>query len=219
MRTSLSKADLEAYVRRLLANHIPDGFVPRYPLASLIDAALARLTQCFGAIGRKYYSENGTSRFDHLNGDHFASFLYFMGNTAWRDTGEEELPTRLFYLNKIMHGLDLFYSVEMPEVFMLVHPVGTVLGRARYGNFMVVYQNCTVGADTNIYPRFGEGVILYSRSSVLGDCAVGNNVVFAANSLVIDTSVPDDTVVVGQYPKHRFVTNTRSVQERCFLPG
>lgn len=220
MHATLGPADLEAYVRRLVANHLPDGCEPRYQLAPLIDVALQRLDGCFASIDKKYYRESdGNPRFDHMHGDHFASFLYFLGNTIWRDTGDEKLPTRLFYLNKIMHGLDLFYSVEMPEVFLLVHPIGTVLGRAKYGNFMVIYQNCTVGADTNVYPRFGEGVILYSRSTVLGDCTVGDNVVFAANAMVVDTAIPADTVVVGQYPNQRFVRNRRSVKARCFLPG
>lgn len=218
MRTSLPAAELAGYVKRLVANHLPDGFTPPYMVEPHIETALGRVERCFAAIDLKYYRENGIARFDHLNGDHLASFLYFLGNTVWRATGDVELPTRLFYLNKIMHGLDLFYSVEMPDIFLLVHPVGTVLGRARYSDYLVVYQNCTVGADTTVYPRFGKGVILYSRTSVLGDCDVGDNVIFAANSMLIDTSVPNDSVVAGQYPKHRFLHNRRSVRSHCFAP-
>jgi len=59
-----------------------------------------------------------------------------------------------------MHGIDLFYSVPMPDVFMLVHPVGTVIGKANFSNYLVVYQNCTIGADTDVYPNFGEGIVL-----------------------------------------------------------
>lgn len=145
-----------------------------------------------------------------------ASFLWFLSSTVWRDDQNEELATRLSYLNKMMHGLDLFYSVPMPDVFLLVHPVGTVLGRASYSDYLVVYQNCTVGATADVYPTFGEGVALYSRSSVLGDCNVGSNVVFGANSLVIDTAVPDDTIVVGAHPAQRYLSNPMTVRMRCF---
>ena len=215
MRTSLGSDELEAYVRRLLAHHIPDAYDVG-EMSTVVGAALDRLAHCFSRIRRKYYCDGSETVFDHLNGDHFASFLYFLSNSAWRMRGEDGLATRLFYLNKIMHGLDLFYSVEMPDVFMLVHPVGTVLGRATYRDYLVVYQNCTVGADTTVYPSFGEGVVLYSRTSVLGACNVGDNVVFAANSLVIDSDVPSDSLVVGQYPNHRVLPNRRPVRTAVF---
>ncbi|NIO11197.1 MAG: hypothetical protein GTO40_25550, partial [Deltaproteobacteria bacterium] len=164
----------------------------------------------------KYYQENGQPVFDHLNSDHLATFLYLLGNTAWSETGDERLPTKLFYLNKIMNGLDLYFSVAMPEVFLLVHPVGTVLGKAQYGNYLVVYQNCSVGAVTDVYPSLGEGVVLYSRSSVLGDCKIGDNVIVAANAFVLNTQVPDHQIVVGQYPDHRFTPNSKSVVSSLF---
>ncbi len=117
-----------------------------------------------------------------------------------------------------MHGLDLFYSVAMPDIFMLVHPLGTILGNATYSDYLVVYQNVTVGAVTTVYPKFGEGTILYSRAGVIGACESGNNVVFAANAFVIDQKIPKDTIVVGQYPAHRLVANREAVRARCFDP-
>jgi serine O-acetyltransferase len=216
MKSSVNPVELEAYCRRLVANHIPDGYVAGDNLGPLLDKAFARLEHCFSSIHRKYYEEEGRPVFDHLNGDHFASLLYFLANTIWRETGDTQLPTRLFYLNKIMHGLDLFYSVPMPDIFMLVHPLGTVLGKAQYGNYLVVYQNCTIGANTDIYPKFGEGTIVYSRSSIIGNCEVGDNVVFGANSFLVNTHVPRDTVVTGQYPAQRFLPNRRSVRAFSF---
>lgn len=213
MRTTLSPKDLAAYVTRLLASYLPDGSVPRSPMEPLVDRALERVEHCFSKIRRKYYEKDGAPVFDHLNGDHVATFLYVLANSAWSEQGDTELATRLFYTNKVMHGLDLFYSVAMPEVFMLVHPVGTVLGRAVYGNYFVAYQNCTVGADGDSYPTFGEGVIMYSRSAVVGSCSVGSNVVFGANAMIVNTDVPDNSVVVGQYPAHRILTATRSVRD------
>ncbi len=216
LKTSLDAIQLEGYVRRLLSNHLPDGFVPAASLKGQVEAALDRVANCFSHIHKKYYEHEGTSVFDHLNGDHFATFLYFLSNSAWRESGDSELPTRLFYLNKIMHGLDLYFSVPMPDIFMLVHPVGTVLGKADYGNYLVVYQNCTVGAVTDVYPRLGEGAILYSQASVIGNCKVGDNVVFGANALILDLDVPSDTVVLGQFPDHKFKPSRKTVRQRCF---
>lgn len=216
MHVSLSTGDLERYVLRLIANHLPDNYLSDHAPGVLFGRAFERVEYCFSCINRKYFKKDDAATFDHLNGDHMATLLYYFGNTVWRESGDEGLPTRLFYVNKIMHGLDLFYSVSMPSVFLLVHPIGTVLGNAQYGDYLVVYQNCTVGAVTNKYPKFGDGTILYSRSSVLGDCRIGDNVVFAANSMIVDTNVPSNTMVAGQYPDQRFLPNKISVRQRCF---
>lgn len=216
MEFSLAPAELEQYVMRLVAHHLPDGYKPDAAHTRLFTQSLARVEGCFARIERKYYRRGNAAVFDHLNGDHMATLLYFFANTVWRQSGDVELPTRLFYLNKILHGLDLFYSVSLPDVFMLVHPVGTVLGHARYQDFLVVYQNCTVGAVAEIYPQFGVGTILYSRTSVLGNCRLGDDVVLAANAMIVDLEVPSSTTVTGQYPAQRFSPNTESVRDRCF---
>jgi serine O-acetyltransferase len=93
----------------------------------------------------------------------------------------------------------------MPEIFLLVHPVGSVYGAASYGNYFVGYQNCTIGADGKEYPVLGEGVVCYSRTSIIGKCKVGNNVVMGANTFIINCEVDSDTLVLGSYPKNRFI--------------
>jgi serine O-acetyltransferase len=216
MELTLSRSQLSSYIHHLLQVHFPDGREVAVWPASSFSHALHRIEHCFSRIERKYYQREGRVLFDHLNADHMASLIYVLGNTIWRETCREDLPTRLYYLNKIMHGLDLFYSVQMPDIFLLVHPLGTVLGSATYGDYLVVYQNCTVGAVTDTYPTFGTGTVLYARSTVLGDSQVGDNVVFAANSLIRDVDIPSNTLVLGNYPKHRLVDNKKSVRERCF---
>jgi serine O-acetyltransferase len=218
MEIRLGRDGLSAYVHHLLATNLPDSKDLNPWPEALFAQALDRCEYSFSRIERKYYLQKGRVIFDHLNADHMAAFLYFLANTIWREKGSENLPVRLSYLNKIMHGLDIFYSVKMPDIFMLVHPLGTVLGNAAYSDYLVVYQQCTVGAVTDTYPTFGKGTILYSRTSVLGQCHVGDDVVFAANSMIVDTDVPADSVVVGSYPTHRFVKNSLSVRSRCFDP-
>jgi serine O-acetyltransferase len=215
MKLSISSDALSDYLKRLVRLHFPDrqclDFSPSH-----ISLALQRTEYCFSRIKRKYYCDSDVIVFDHLNADHMAAFLYFLGNSIWKCSGETILPVKLSYLNKILHGLDLFYSVGMPDVFLLVHPLGSVIGNAKYSDYLVVYQNCTVGAVDNHYPVFGEGVVLYSRSSVIGKCRVGNDVVFAANSAIVNTDVPSRTVVLGTYPNCRFKVNSLAVRVRCF---
>jgi len=220
IRLSLAPQRLEAYVLDLVSHHFPDGYRPTYSLAPLLERTLQRVEYCFGHVHRKYYREGDEVLFDHLNGDHFASFLYFLGNTVWKEAQDTELPTRLFYLNKVMHGLDLFYSVTMPDIFLLVHPLGTVLGNARYGDYLVVYQNVTVGADeAGIYPSFGSGTVLYAKSTVIGECNLGNDVVLGANAFILNADVPPGSLVVGQYPSHRVTPTSLAVARRIFNRG
>lgn len=214
--STLSSDELGVYTLRLVENYLPDGYVTSIDLGPSVRTALERVEHCFSSIHRKYYTLSGRVSFDHLNSDHVAAFLYFLGNTIWRSTGDTALPTRLFYLNKAMNGIDLYFSVPMPEIFLLVHPVGTVVGSATYGDYLVLYQNCTVGADGGVYPTFGEGVVLFSRTSVLGRSVIGDDVVFAANSFIVNADVPSNSLVVGQFPAHRILPNTTGVRDRLF---
>lgn len=220
MKMSLSSDRLEAYVLDLVRFNFPDGHKVSYALRPLHEKALERLEHCFSHIHRKYYQEEGkqnSTLFDHLNGDHFASYLYFLANSVWCETGDSELPTRLFYLNKRMHGLDLFYTVAMPEIFLLVHPLGTVIGNAAYQDYLAVYQNVTIGADeAGIYPVFGKGTVLYAKSAVIGACRLGNDVVLGANTFILNAEIPANSVVVGQYPELRIRRSTQSVASRMF---
>lgn len=217
MRMSLLPQQLERYVLALVRNQFPDDYAPAYDVSALLMRALERMEHCFSKIHRKYYQEEDCAVFDHLNSDHFASFLYFFSNTVWRETGDTSLPTRLFYLNKAMHGLDLFYSVEMPDIFLLVHPLGTVLGNAKYKDYLVVYQNVTVGADeAGVYPVFDTGTVLYAKSTVIGACEFGKNVVLGANAFVLNANVPGNSLVVGHYPLNRISPTSLSVQKRIF---
>ena len=219
MYLSLPKEDLVSYVSRLLGNHLPDGYAPGDNVSRGMEQALERVEYCFSHINRKYYRDANGVLFHHTNTDHMAAFLWFLGNTIWTEFGDESTPVRLFYLNKIMHGLDLYYSVQMPAIFMLLHPVGSVIGRAKYNDYLVVSQNCTVGAETDVYPTFGSGVVLNSHSSAIGDCRIGDNVVLGAGAMLVDTSIPSNTVVVGRYPNIRKFANKRTVVERHFAAG
>ncbi|MFW2570274.1 serine acetyltransferase, partial [Legionella sp. 29fVS95] len=78
-------------------------------------------------------------------------------------------------------------------------------------DFLVVYQNVTVGTDVNsVYPRFGQAVVLYAKSSVIGKCHIGNNVSIAGNTFIRNTDVPDDSVAVGLYPDVKIKKNSKN---------
>ncbi|HPJ68325.1 MAG TPA: hypothetical protein PLQ82_05140 [Desulfobacteraceae bacterium] len=92
-------------------------------------------------------------------------------------------------MNKILHSCDIYYAIELPTVFFLEHPVGTVLGRAKYGNNFFAMQGCTVGGNKGVYPIIGDNVKMYSNSKIIGKSNIGHNVMVGANCFIKDLDI------------------------------
>jgi serine O-acetyltransferase len=158
--------------------------------------ALDRLEHCFRHIAHPHYSDGTQARFDPLHSDQYCHFLFFLSWQAYTDAQDEDLAKRLFYLNKILHAFNCMYDTALPDVFWLIHVVGTVLGKARYRNHLVVRQNCTVGAIRGDYPDLGNGLILSANTSVIGRCRIGQNVMLGPGCTLVNENVPDNTLVL-----------------------
>ena len=174
-----------------------------------LQEALNRTAYSFSLTTNKYYQRDGMVFFNPLHTAQYGIFLYFLANTIWRRYGSIVLCDKLFALGKVINGLDLYYEIEMPDVFFMDHPVGTVLGRAHYGRFFSVSQNCTVGNNKGIYPIIGEHVTMMSASRIIGKCRIGNYVVISSGTFIKDQDVPDFSLVFGSSPqiivKHRSI--------------
>ena len=217
-KQSLPAKSLATFVSRQLNALIPDEqLVSTDELSAPSSVATERALFCFSANKTRYYREAGKTIFNHLNSDQYCTFLYFLCNTLYDQYKNEHIASKVFLLNKYLHGIDLFYSVNLPQVFMLVHPVGTIIGRASYGEYTIFYQNVTIGSSSEgIYPTFGEQTAFYSKSSVLGNSSSGKNTIFSANSFILNLDTPENSVVAGQFPGHRILPNTHSLFEDIF---
>ena len=47
---------------------------------------------------------------------------------------------KIYYLNRLLNSVDLFYKVTLPDIFMLDHPLGSVIGRGTFGNYFSFYR-------------------------------------------------------------------------------
>lgn len=198
MRSSLDPHALAAYAAAQVNAMFPDPeMVQADDLRSAVDVALARLDHCFSHIDNRYFFDGERTVFNHLHGDQYAMWLYILANELHRQGGPASTCSKLFLLNKALHGLDAFYEVELPSVFLLVHPLGTVLGRGRYNDFFVAYQRCGVGSNNEVYPTFGRHVTMRPGSAVLGACTVGDGCQIATESLLLDRDLPDNTLYIG----------------------
>jgi len=154
------------------------------------EIAFNKTTACVKMI--KAWRESG---FDYLVSWQYASYLYFLSREVWLQSGDEDLATRIFLVNKAMNALELFYKIDLPSYFFLSHTTGLVFAQATYGDFGVFHQGCTVGRNGNDRPILEEGVILYPNSSVIGKCLVRANTVIAPGVQLINQDTPGNCCV------------------------
>ncbi len=187
----IAREQLGYYTARQIENLFPlspEG--TREVLEFYVDEALLRLRACIDSV--KMWR---AGVFDVHHSSQYCSYLYLLSRVIWISTGQREIPTLLFLLNKALNSIDLFYEIELPKHFLIGHSVGIVLAKAVYGDYLVLYQNSTVGRSHIKAPSLGEGVILYPNTAVIGDCIVGANTTLAQGASLIDQGSPGDCVV------------------------
>lgn len=210
----LSRAELSAYVARQLTSFYPDGLDvdASEVLSAHMDVTLTRLGRCINEV--RWWTPD---KFDHLHSTQYTLFLYYLSNTVWKATGNCTLCAKLFGLNKALNGIDLFYEIEMPEVFFIGHSVGIVFAKATYGNHLVVYQNSTVGKNHGVAPVLGDGVVMYPGTAIIGRCDVGAGTVLSQGVSLINTNTPGAcTVYSGQQGIVTFKPTGRDVLADIF---
>lgn len=202
MKISMSKEDLLDYVTYQIKHFFPDKKSNSDELGHYWDIALQRIEHCFSKINSKYYWDGQEAVLNHLNADHYAMFLYILSNTLYRNNSDTTLCTKVFQLNRYLHSIDVYYEVELPDIFMFVHSIGTVLGRAKYSNYFIAYQGCNVGGSVGagnklVYPELQEYVTMHPGTSILGNCLVGRNATLAAGSLLLNQNLENDSLYIG----------------------
>jgi len=182
-----TRDSLIAYTTAQCAALIPDGREAAFRAAvdAHLDEALERLHRCINAC-----APWRPDQFNVLQSSQYCIYLYFLANTIWRRSGDTAAPTRLFLMNKALNGIDLFYEIAMPEVFYIGHSVGIVLAKATYGEYLVLYQNSTVGRHQTDTPVIGDRVVIYPNSAVIGGSFVGDGAVISQGASVIGQTVP-----------------------------
>ncbi len=197
MIASLEPDRLARYLGQQLMNMFPDD--GEHDLQPIVLHAMNRVEHCFSRIKLPYYRRDGRPYFNHLHSEQYATFLYFASNTAWWE-GDIDLAAKLFGLNKALNSIICMYDTALPDIFLIAHSVGIMLGKASYRDYLVVHQNVTVGTDRALQPRLHEGVVLFGGLAIIGDCDIGSNVSVSAHSLVLNTSIPAGHVVAGRSP-------------------
>ena len=186
-----TRDSLVAYLTAQCAHIVPDGREDAFRKAvhAHLDEALERMHVCINAC-----APWRPDQFNVLQSSQHCIFLYFLSNTIYRRSGDTAAATRLFLMNKALNGIDLFYEIQMPPVFYIGHSVGIVLAKATYGNYLVLYQNSTVGRHKDQIPVIGDRVVLYPNTAVIGRSVIGNDAVLSQGVSAVNKKVPDGVI-------------------------
>lgn len=209
----LDQEHLAQFIARQLEHFVPDGLPINLSLIRQhLPQALERLRVCINAV--RLWKEN---EFDHLHSSQYCIFLYYLANTLWKETGETELPTKLFILNKALNAIDLFYEIDMPARFFIGHSAGIVLAKASYSDYLVLYQNSTVGKNHGVAPVIESGVIMYPNTAIIGRCHVRSGTVISQGVSVINQDTPGNCLVFyGVEKSLQFKQNKRKILDDIF---
>lgn len=188
----------EQYLINFTNQQLKNILISDEDVSPYVKESLEKSEVCFKPNNNKYYKNKDS--FSVFHSGQYSIFLYYLSNTIFKRSGNTEFASKVYYLNKILHSVDWFYAIDLPSFWGVEHPVGSVLGRAKYKDGLFIYQGCTVGGNKKKYPTLGENVIMYSNSSILGDSNIGDNVILATGTTIKDQDVPKNSIVFGQSP-------------------
>lgn len=216
MELTISRTDILTQLIRQLESHFILTESERNTINRHLDDTFNECENNFLHSDNKYYtSQQGGHKVVIFNPYHsvqYMIFLYYLSHRIYLQEKETLLCDKIYYLNKIMNGVDLFYAINLPSAFGAEHPVGSVMGRAKYSNGFFFYQGCTIGGtrdkDGNLYyPELGDHVHMYANSSILGKCRIGKNTNIGAGAVVKNQNIPDNCTVFGESPNLIIKTN------------
>ncbi len=172
-----------------------------------VPYALDAVEQNYKDYSNTRFCDNGEVIFSPYMSSQWMFFLYSLSHIIYLNNENQYgrgAADQIYYLNKILHSIDWFYAVDLPVHFYSEHPLKSVMGRAKYGDWLLIYQGTTVGGSRKTgkvyYPTIGNNVILFSDSAILGNSRIGDNVMISSGTRVINTDIPANSIVFGISP-------------------
>ena len=106
-------------------------------------------------------------------------------------------------LNLALFGIEVSPRIEIGEGLFLPHTSGTVIGAARIGRNVTIFQGVTLGAKeldmhfaAELRPTIEDDVVIGAGAKVLGGVRVGVGARIGANAVVLH-DVPAGATAVG----------------------
>mgnify|MGYP006083584477 CR=1 FL=1 len=116
------------------------------------------------------------------------------------------IADKVYYLNIIDTCLNVLYTVKLPLKTHFEHPQGTIIGNATFSDnsSLQIYQQCTIGGSKSdsiiMYPNINGNLIMYSKSSLLGNTQIKGTVVLSFGTQVYNAGLIENKIVFGISP-------------------
>ena len=210
---NITRAGLIDYTVMQIAQFFPDGRDDiRAPIEHHCDEALSRLNKCIAAV-RMWNPDE----FNYLHSSQYCTYLYFLSNVIWRNAKDVTTCTKIFLLNKALNASDCFYEIELPDIFFIGHSVGIVLAKAKYSDYLVLYQNSTVGKNHGEAPTLEKGVVMYPNTAIIGRSHLRENTILSQGVGVINQDTPGNSIAFrGENGQLIFKPSSRDILADLF---
>lgn len=154
--------------------------------------------------------------FNHLNMDQYSQFLYYFSNALWRRGGNEDVCSKLVLLNRELSGCWFSYKGKLPDIFILMHPVGSVIGHKNvvFSDYLVIMQNITINGTTSEL-KLGQALFIGAGAKIIGGGVIGDRVSIGANTLVRNPQIQNDYIIY-QDTDTGIVTQAANKKDSCF---
>lgn len=215
MQLSINKNELYNYVQKQMLCFFPDGGnIEGKDTEFAFEDALIRTEECFSVINNPAYSdEEGNVFFSHIHSDQYAQFLYFYSNSLWNASENRVICDKLIGLNRVLNNLFISYKCELPPHFFLAHAFGTIIGNAKYGDYLCVSHSVTINTGEKYNgvstPDIGKGVWLSPGAKIIGNKRIGDRVSIGIDAIVYNQDIPDDMIVINRGNGTEIIKNKR----------
>lgn len=161
---------------------------------------LSLLQECIGyalALTNKTITPYKTipKTYNYHQTHHNIVFLYHLSRYLYLYSPNNKVSEKVYLLNRMLNSIDLFFKIDMPDNFLIGHGIGTIFSKASYGNYLVVFQNVTIGTQDEKYPTIGEKVVIYPNCVISGNTTIGDNSVIGAGTVLINKDIPPNSIV------------------------
>jgi len=129
-----------------------------------------------------------------------AVLLHRMAHGLYRG-GWYTLARMINQFSRTFTGIDIHPGAQIGRRFFIDHGMGVVIGEtSEIGDDVLMYQSVTLGGTGKEHgkrhPTIGNGVVIGTGATILGNIRIGDYAKVGAGSVVV-RPVPDHSTVVG----------------------
>ena len=114
---------LELQLRNLFA--LTDSEFETLSKEIIFEQGYEKTVECFKKANCKYFDEaKGLNPFNSVM---YTNYLYQVSHILYKE-GFSKIADKVYYLNKMLNAVDLFYAIDLPEHWNCEHPLASVMG-------------------------------------------------------------------------------------------